>query len=865
MGCPNSRSSQSLQLGLLAGLGAFVLLVACLVGGAAAGIEGCAGGPTTSDGTTRGTPCPDLIVTRPGVDAIYSGGGADTIYARPGVSVRAGGGDDTIYAAPAGVTVNGGEGADVISAQPRRSIDAARVASRSTAITSPNLVANPSFETDLSGWAQHGSSGHLFDTYARQSGWASDGSWSLRVTETALPVGEQRYVEQTWNQVPTSPGERLTLSVDLNVLTAPANGVALKVYIQFYNSSGGALSWKEATVSDGTGLKTATVTADAPANAAFAAAGPVWMDGAYTHPTGVSSADLYVDDVTLTRDVSDSCPTGCYLSPGDDQFNGGPGPDTVYGGRSNDTLDGGGGDDRLYGGLGDDTVRGGDANDLLSGGWGADSIDGQAGNDYVRGDGTPDTTIQDSGGGNDTLSYATGVTPGFGDGAGYPSFSSYPNFPAADAERGVYLNLGTNVADDGFARYGGGVDTLSATGFETVIGTAFSDDIVGSDRNETIYGGGGGDVLLGSGGNDVLYGGADGDHLDGGTGTNSLNGNAGSDYCHSPDRACERWRSSETGVRLRNPSQISVGFMAPEAAGRSQLYLAGSSGADSISATYVPGSPPRVTFTVLSGSAGFFNRDSSAGSGCSIPTSTQATCTLTKPLDSIVLAGVGGADVLQANGFPATVSVINLGGEGADTLTGSDLSEDVLVDGPDFTGAGADRLNGLGGDDALINNNGQDHLLAGNGNDLMLSIFACGGDELNGGGGRDNASWARATTGVEARIVEGVAGQPGDGNGPQCGSAPLSTIAEVEDLEGTSFADRLYGGPGANQLLGRAGGDSFYGAEGSDLLLTNAGDLDPVISCGADPDTAVIDHPLYGESVDPDCESLSEADPKYAG
>jgi hypothetical protein len=139
-----------------------------------------------------------------------------------------------------------------------------------------------------------------------------------------------------------------------------------------------------------------------------------------------------------------------------------------------------------------------------------------------------------------------------------------------------------------------------------------------------------------------------------------------------------------------------------------------------------------------------------------------------------------------------------------------------------------------------------------------------GDDEVNGGGDVDNASWARATTGVDARLVDGLAGRPGAA-GAECGGGPLTSLAEVEQLEGTSFADRLYGDAGPNQLLGRAGGDVFYGAEGSDLLLTNAADTDTLISCGVEVDTALIDRPGYGDTPDPDCETIFEADPKYAG
>jgi Ca2+-binding RTX toxin-like protein len=565
----------------------------------------------------------------------------------------------------------------------------------------------------------------------------------------------------------------------------------------------------------------------------------------------------------LSTTASPSCTSGCALGPGSDTFNGGPGNDVVYGNRGSDTLNGGGGNDFLSGGIGDDTLRGGDGNDTLSGGWGADDIDGQVGNDYVRGDGTIDT-IKDSGGGTDTLSYATGVTPGFPDDPSYPSFSSLRNFPTYDGERGVYLNLATNVSDNSTARYGGGVDTIVGSGFENVVGTPYSDYIVGNTANNTIWGGGGADVIAGSGGNDTLYGGADGDHLEGGTGTNFLIGNAGSDYCHNPSTGsgCES-NVNTGGVVLRDPTKISVGFMAPEGTD-SQLYMTGSSSADMVSATFTFGSPNRVTFSLLPGSVGSFDTSASAAAGCAT-TATQAVCSLNKGLDATVLAGMAGNDVLQAHGFPIWTSVVVAGGEGSDQITGGNSSEDVLVDGPDATGFGNDTLSGLGGDDALLNNDGADNLNAGDGNDLFLSTAICNGDVLNGGTGSDNASWAKfKDSGVEARLAEGIAGRPGTGAGPDCGAQPFDALQGIEDLEGSSQADGLYGDAGTNSLLGRAGADLFYAREGNDTIRANAADLDPVIDCGAGTDTAVVDFSNYGDNP-VGCETVKRVDSRYTG
>ena len=71
----------------------------------------------------------------------------------------------------------------------------------------------------------------------------------------------------------------------------------------------------------------------------------------------------------------------------------------------------------------------------------------------------------------------------------------------------------------------------------------------------------------------------------------------------------------------------------------------------------------------------------------------------------------------------------------------------------------------LGGDDALLHNGGADELLGGDGNDLFLSVSICDGDRIDGGGGRDNSSWARfkgggvyANLGTRCRRASGGGG-----------------------------------------------------------------------------------------------------------
>ena len=494
------------------------------------------------------------------------------------------------------------------------------------------------------------------------------------------------------------------------------------------------------------------------------------------------------------------------------------GNDTLYGQRGNDSLFGGEGNDRLYGGVGDDHLRGGTGNDLLSGGFGADSLDGEEGSDYVRGDATIDYIGDSGANGTDSLSFATGATPGFPN-AGNFGFLSFPE--GADG-RGVFIRLGEDFANDGLAPAGGGVDKPLPPAedfedfedFETVVGTPFSDFIVGTAGDETFYGGGGADVILGEGGDDRAYGGAEGDSCDA-----------------AETFECE---SSGSEVQPRDPSTVDAGLMAPQSGGAPALYLTGSDGNDAIVATYSP-SGPQVAFTVDGSPAGTFP--------------------LTDPPDSLVLAGLDGNDFLSASGFPATTSVVLLGGNGEDDITGGD-TEDALVDGP-----GDDEVSAGGGDDAVPNNEGADSLHAGAGEDLFISDAVCEDDLLDGGADRDNANWANFDSAIAIDMGAGKAGLVGSGGQPACGSDPLTALTAIEDVEGTSYDDTLVGDLGPNQLLGRPGHDSYFAVGGDDSILANSGDSDPTIDCGEGFDTAQIDHPEYGDATPIACESIHERDP----
>jgi Ca2+-binding RTX toxin-like protein len=560
-------------------------------------------------------------------------------------------------------------------------------------------------------------------------------------------------------------------------------------------------------------------------------------------PAGVASVSGGGGDDTIVPGpiaAATSCPSGCRLGVGSQTFEGGPGDDIVFGERGNDKLLGGEGNDKLFGGPGDDLVRGGPGDDLLIGGFGADTVDGEQGNDYIRGDATVDH-LRDSGPATDvdTLSYSTGVSPGF------TRDVTNPGFPAENEDgRGVYLDLteleeGEAKGNNGGATDGGGEDKVRPFDFERIIGSPFSDYIKGSKEGQTIYGGGGADVLEAGGAATTLNGGADGDDCVGGT---TVTG-------------CESTASNGPVVK-RNPGEVSLGSMTEGAAiGYTELYLLGSGGNDGVTVDSTTGAAGQTVTFHLTGGVSF--QTPPPASGCALQNSTTGVCTLPATLDSLLVAGLDGSDVLRAEAMPATSSLMMLGGAGDDEISSGNESDDILVDGP-----GDDTLHGRGGDDAVLGNQGQDVLSGEDGNDLFLSNTICEGDTIEGGNGRDNASWAKFSEGVGANLALalGQAGRPNPTTGvPTCSGGTLDSLPGIEDLEGSGAADTFYGDTGPNQLLGHAGPDTYRSGAGEDLILANAADPDALIDCGADTDIAIVDFAKFGDPTPIECETVIEA------
>jgi Ca2+-binding RTX toxin-like protein len=144
------------------------------------------------------------------------------------------------------------------------------------------------------------------------------------------------------------------------------------------------------------------------------------------------------------------------------------------------TLSSGATIETVIGGALGDTLTGNALNNVIEGGGGNDVLTGGAGNDTYRFDtdnALGSDTIDESGGGVDTLDFSPTTT------------------------RAVSINLGNPAAQ--VVNAGLTLTLSSGATIENVIGGALGDTLTGNALNNVIEGGGGNDVLTGSAGNDI--------------------------------------------------------------------------------------------------------------------------------------------------------------------------------------------------------------------------------------------------------------------------------------------------------------------------------------------------------------------------
>jgi serralysin len=211
---------------------------------------------------------------------------------------------------------------------------------------------------------------------------------------------------------------------------------------------------------------------------------------------------------------------------------------------------------------------------------------------------------------------------------------------------------------------------------------------------------------------------------------------------------------------------------------------------------------------------------------------------------SLVLVGGEGADLLEGG-----VAADSLAGHGGnDTLRG-DAGDDRLAGGAGDDlieggagqddiggGLGADRLNGQGGDDTMGGGDGDDVLSGGDGQDVMSG--GPGNDLLEGGAGDD-----RLAGSFDRDTVRGGDGDDVIGGGP--GRDLLDGGPGKDQLGGGEGDDTVLGGSGDDFLAGGGRNDLMEGGTGRDTLNGGAGH--DTLRGGAEADVFVFNDLVAGE------------------
>lgn len=364
---------------------------------------------------------------------------------------------------------------------------------------------------------------------------------------------------------------------------------------------------------------------------------------------------------------------------------------------------------------------------------------------------------------------------------------------------------------------GSGNDTLTGySGWDWLDGGAGDDLLDGGNDNDTLIGRAGRDKLLGGGGDDYLSGGDNDDNgtggLWGGFGADILVGGAGADALYGED-------GDDLLIVDAGANGASDGFTDT---------LDGGNGSDTVSFERFTGA---VTFS-LAASSNYgdtvTNIENVSGSAFGDTITGNATANALKGLvgdDTVnggdgddVLEGGSGADILSGgNGLDFASYAGSAGGVYVDLTTAEVFGGDAVGD----TFSGIENLRGSRYSDHFKGNAGANRLEGLRGDDWFVATT--GSDVYDGGDGTDIVDYADASAGIVANIGAYTATTNTNGSGSG-GMAAGQTFIKVEGVVGTNYADTISAGAGDHTLVGGKGNDALNGGDGSDSYYLGLGD-----------------------------------------
>jgi len=421
----------------------------------------------------------------------------------------------------------------------------------------------------------------------------------------------------------------------------------------------------------------------------------------------------------------------------------------------------------------------------------------------------------DGGAGNDTLVSGIGSDVMTG-GAGIDTLTY------AGVGNAVIVDLGAGIAT------GHGRDVLS--GIETVIGTAFDDDLIGDTGNNLLVGNGGNDYFNGGAGIDTAsYAGA-AKAVTVNLLTGTVSGALGSNSIVGIENLIgTSQKDTLTGNAGANIINGGIGNIAD--------LLDGGGGIDTV--TYVD-ALARVIVSLSVTAA-----QNTIGAGVDTLTSFENLTgsawndTLTGTADANTIEGGFGNDIITALAGNDTLR----GGDGNDTLAGGDgndiidggagtgdiavyasaasaVSVSLLVATAQATGgAGSDTLSGIEGltgsafNDILIGDANANTMSGGTGNDIIRGDL--GNDVIDGGSGIDTLDYSAVGVGITLNLISQSA--------QNTLGAGTDTVRGIENVIGTAFNDVITGNEFGNIITAGNGDDMLVGGLGNDTLDGGAG------------------------------------------
>ncbi len=492
---------------------------------------------------------------------------------------------------------------------------------------------------------------------------------------------------------------------------------------------------------------------------------------------------------------------GIITGSGNDTLTGNSLSNLLGGGAGNDTISGLGGSDVLLGGDGDDTLLGGLGNDCVVGGAGNDILDENA---PVDADGVP--TYGPLGNGADALDGGPGVDT--------------VDYGARTNSTVVYLGLISTFNDGADTNQDGLTNEFDDVFFTTEnVVTGSGEDLVSANFTNNRAN----NVITDNVGNDCVEGGPGNDQFQQGTGAAGCRRDPRQHRCRLGQLRCrQRPIAGPAGQATGRTDAVAVSLDGVANDGDIATNEGDMVGGFSVScrpATVVV-NPPIGIFTDLFGDDFILNDLNflDAPIPGPAPNCFAVEFDILPPVVPVRAPQGVGVDFFcdpgeQVGGDAAPLSDVDVenvnGGAGNDILVG-DNSGNVL--------------NGNGGNDQISGNAASDQLNGGDGDDTINP--GSGNDAVDGGAGTNTVDYASAGAGgvgVQVNLVTGTAS--GDGN---------DTLAGIQNVNGSSFADSITGDDNANSLWGRGGPDHIQGKAGDDTIFGGAAADQIASGAGAD-------------------------------